>query len=173
MRRKSPGTSSHRWPSPIAIAYLAGNFFFGIYRTQWKYAGAVDAINIVLSIGVVSIFLFAINAFLDPRHIPLTTNVVAPALMLLAMGGIKFGPRLIASRNPFAGYDAGVKNILIVGAGHTGQLLAREFIHNRRWQYRPVGFIDDDRRLRGVRIPTRSRCWATASILLKCVRRSG
>jgi FlaA1/EpsC-like NDP-sugar epimerase len=137
---------------PIAAAYLVGNGASGVYRTQWKYAGASDAFTLVLSIGVVSIFLFAINAFLDPRHIPLTVNVVAPALMLLAMGGMKFGPRIIASRNPFAGYDAGVKNVLIIGAGHTGQLLAREFVHNRRWQYRPVGFIDDDRRLRGVRM---------------------
>ncbi len=136
----------------IALAYLVGNFFFRIYRTSWKYAGIVDALNIALSIGVVSIFLFAINAFLSPRHIPLTVNVVAPALMLIAMGGIKFWPRLWASRNPFGGYDAGVKNVLIVGAGHTGQLLAREFLQNPRWQYRPIGFVDDDRRLRGVRI---------------------
>lgn len=136
----------------IALAYLTGNFFFRIYRTSWKYAGIVDAFNIGLSIGVVSIFLFAINAFLSPRHIPLTVNVVAPALMLIAMGGIKFWPRLWASRNPFSGYDAGVKNVLIVGAGHTGQLLAREFLQNPRWQYRPIGFVDDDRRLRGVRI---------------------
>jgi FlaA1/EpsC-like NDP-sugar epimerase len=136
----------------IAASYLLGNIFFRIYRTSWKYAGIVDAFNIALSIGVVSIFLFAINAFLSPRHIPLTVNVVAPALMLIAMGGIKFWPRLWASRNPFAGYDAGVKNVLIVGAGHTGQLLAREFLQNPQWQYRPVGFVDDDRRLRGVRI---------------------
>jgi len=136
----------------IALAYLIGNFSFRIYRTSWKYAGIVDALNIALSIGTVSIFLFAINAFLSPRHIPLTVNVVAPALMLIAMGGIKFWPRLWASRNPFGGYDAAVKNVLIVGAGHTGQLLAREFLQNPRWQYRPVGFVDDDPRLRGVRI---------------------
>jgi FlaA1/EpsC-like NDP-sugar epimerase len=136
----------------IAISYLTGNVFFRIYRTSWKYAGIVDAFNLALSIGLVSIFLFAINAFLSPRHIPLTVNVVAPALMLIAMGAIKFWPRLWASRNPFAGYDAAVKNVLIVGAGHTGQLLAREFVQNRRWQYKPVGFVDDDRRLRNVRI---------------------
>ncbi|MBF6600967.1 MAG: polysaccharide biosynthesis protein [Dehalococcoidia bacterium] len=136
----------------IAASYIAGNLLFRVYRTSWKYAGIVDALNIALSIGVVSIFLFAINAFLSPRHIPLTVNVVAPALMLIAMGGIKFWPRLWASRNPFAGFDAAVKNVLIVGAGHTGQLLAREFLQNPQWQYRPVGFIDDDRRLRGVRI---------------------
>ena len=136
----------------IAVSYIAGNVFFRIYRTSWKYAGIVDAFNLALSIGVVSIFLFAINAFISPRHIPLTVNVVAPALMLIAMGGIKFWPRLWASRNPWGGYDAAVKNVLIVGAGYTGQLLAREFVQNRVWQYKPIGFIDDDRRLRGVRI---------------------
>lgn len=136
----------------IAVSYITGNFLFRIYRTSWKYAGIVDAFNLALSIGLVSIFLFGVNVFLNPRHIPLTVNMVAPALMLIAMGGIKFWPRLWASRNPFGGYDAAVKNVLIVGAGHTGQLLAREFLQNPRWQYRPVGFIDDDRRLRGVRI---------------------
>ena len=136
----------------IALAHITGNFCFRIYRTSWKFAGIVDALNLALSIGVVSIFLFAINVFLNPRHIPLTVSVTAPALMLIAMGGIKFWPRLWASRNPFGGYDAGVKNLLIVGAGHTGQLLAREFLQNPRWQYKPVGFVDDDKRLRGVRI---------------------
>ncbi|HEY8171584.1 MAG TPA: nucleoside-diphosphate sugar epimerase/dehydratase [Dehalococcoidia bacterium] len=138
--------------APIAAAYIVGNFFFRIYRTSWKYAGIVDAFNLAVSIGVVSVFLFSVDVFLNPRHIPLTVMVVAPALMLIAMGAVKFWPRLWASRNPFGGYDAGVKNVLIVGAGHTGQLLAREFLQNPRWQYRPIGFVDDDRRLRGVRI---------------------
>lgn len=136
----------------VVAAHLAGNFAFGAYRTKWKFAGAVDAFSLVLSVGFVSIFLFSINAFLNPRHIPLTVNVVAPALMLLMLFGVKFGPRLLAAWGPFGGYDAGVRNVLIVGAGHTGQLLAREFLQNRRWQYRPIGFIDDDSRLRGVRI---------------------
>ncbi len=139
--------------APVIVgAHLFGNLGFRIYRTSWKYAGIVDAFNIAVSIGVVAVLLFAINVFLSPRHIPLTVNVVAPALMLIGLGTIKFWPRLWSSRNPFGGYDAGVKNVLIVGAGHTGQLLAREFLQNPRWQYRPVGYIDDDRRLRGVRI---------------------
>ena len=156
----------------IAASYLAGNVLFRIYRTSWKYAGIVDALNLALSIGMVSIFLFGINAFLRPRHIPLTVNVVAPALMLIAMGGIKFWPRLWASRNPFGGFDAGVKNVLIVGAGHTGQLLAREFLQNPRWQYRPVGFVDDDRRLRGVRIHSVNVLGDRHDIPPVCTRRS-
>jgi FlaA1/EpsC-like NDP-sugar epimerase len=137
----------------IVCAHITANVLFRIYRTSWKYAGIVDALNLAISIGVVSIFLFAINGiFFNPRHIPLSANLMAPPLMLIALGVVKFWPRLWASRNPFSGFDAGVKNVLIVGAGHTGQLLAREFLQNPRWQYRPVGFVDDDRRLRGVRI---------------------
>ncbi len=136
----------------IALSYLVGFFFFRIYRTSWKYAGMLDAVNLGIAIGVVSAFLFAVNAFFNPRHIPLSVNLIAPALMLLALGQTKFWPRLWASRNPFGGQDAGVRNVLIVGAGHTGQLLAREMQQNPLWQYRPVGFVDDDRRLLGVRI---------------------
>ena len=137
----------------IVGAHIASNVLFRIYRTSWKYAGIVDALNLAISIGVVSIFLFAINGiFFNPRHIPLSANLMAPPLMFIALGVVKFWPRLWASRNPFGGFDAGVKNVLIVGAGHTGQLLAREFLQNPLWQYRPVGFVDDDRRLRGVRI---------------------
>lgn len=155
----------------IVAAHLVANFLFRIYRTSWKYAGILDAVNLAVSIGAVSVFLLGINVFLNPRHIPLTVNVVAPALMVLAMGAVKFWPRLWASRNPFGGYDAGVKNVLIVGAGHTGQLLAREFLQNRRWQYRPIGFVDDDRRLRGVRIHSVTVLGDRLDIPLICERR--
>ncbi len=41
---------------------------------------------------------------------------------------------------------------MIVGAGDAGQLVAREFLHNPHWEYRPVCFVDDDPRKMGVRI---------------------
>jgi FlaA1/EpsC-like NDP-sugar epimerase len=156
----------------IAASHLISNFLFRIYRTSWKYAGMLDAVNLAVAIGAVSVLLFGINVFLNPRHIPLTVTVMAPALMLIAMGAIKFWPRLWTSRNPFGGYDAGVKNVLIVGAGHTGQLLAREFLQNPRWQYRPIGFIDDDRRLRGVRIHSVTVLGDRHDIKAICQRRS-
>src|SRR6185295_1055965 len=74
----------------IVVAYILGFYFFRIYRTSWKYAGIVDVVNIALAIGVVSILLFGINVFLNPRHIPLTVNITGPALALIAIGGIKF-----------------------------------------------------------------------------------
>ena len=141
---RRPGSS--RWPtSSVTI-------FFRIYRTSWKYAGIVDAVNLALSIGLVSIFLFAINVFLRPRHIPLTVNVTAPALMLIAMGGIKFWPRLWAVAQPVRRLRRRRQERADRRRRPHRPALAREFLQNPRWQYRPIGFIDDDRRLRGVRI---------------------
>lgn len=140
------------WPAIVA-AYLTGNYFFGIYRTAWQYASIADAMSLGSAVGLVSILLIGANVFLDPRHIPLTVTGMAPALIFLSMGVAKLWPRL-RSQAPFSGHgDAEhVQNVLIAGAGHTGQMLAREFLQHREWDYRPIGFIDDDPSKRGMRI---------------------
>lgn len=135
----------------LALAYIAGNYFFRIYRTDWKYAGMMDAINLALAVGLVSGIVFGVNSFLSPRHIPLSVNLMAAPLIFLGMGASKLWPRFWA-RNPFTAWGPTVQQVLIVGAGHTGQLLAREFLQHPQWQYRPVGYIDDDPRKKSMRI---------------------
>lgn len=135
----------------IVIPYLLGNYFFRIYRTAWQYAGIADAINLAFSVGTVSIILFGVNAFMSPRHIPLTVNVTAPALIYLAMGATKLWPRLRAA-NPLSAWSDASKRVLIVGAGHTGQFLARELLSNPGLGLRPVAFVDDDPHKRGLRL---------------------
>ena len=135
----------------IVLAYLAGNYFFGIYRTAWHYAGVADAMSLASAVGLVSIVLIGVNVFLNPRHIPLTVTGIAPALIFLSMGVAKLWPRLRAQA-PFTAWGGPVQHVLIAGAGHTGQMLAREFLQHPEWQYRPVGFVDDDPKKRGVRI---------------------
>jgi FlaA1/EpsC-like NDP-sugar epimerase len=127
----------------IVLAYIAGNYFFSIYRTAWQYASIADAINLASAVGLVSILLLGINVFLTPRHIPLTVTGIAPALIFLSMGVAKLWPRL-RTQTPFTGWGGPAQHVLIVGAGHTGQMLAREFLQHQEWQYRPIGFIDDD-----------------------------
>ncbi|MEX1254815.1 MAG: nucleoside-diphosphate sugar epimerase/dehydratase [Dehalococcoidia bacterium] len=135
----------------IVIAYLVSNYCFGIYRTAWQYAGIADAINLAFSVGLVSIILLGVNVFLNPRHIPLTTTGVAPALIFLSMGVAKLWPRLRA-QSPFTSFGGPQRQVLIAGAGHTGQMLAREFLQHPEWQYKPIGYVDDDAKKRGMRI---------------------
>lgn len=135
----------------IVLAYLVGNYFFGIYRTAWQYAGIADAISLASAVGLVSIVLIGINVFLNPRHIPLTVTGMAPALIFLSMSAAKLWPRLRAQA-PFASWGGPTRHVLVAGAGHTGQMLAREFLQHPEWEYKPIGFVDDDPRKKGVRI---------------------
>jgi FlaA1/EpsC-like NDP-sugar epimerase len=135
----------------IIVAYLIGNYLFGIYRTAWQYASLADAVNLASAVGLVSLLLFGVNAMLNPRHIPLTVTVYAPALIFLSMSLTKLWPRL-RSQTPFATWGGPMRHVLIAGAGATGQLLAREFLQHPEWEYKPVGFVDDDKRKRGIRI---------------------
>ncbi len=135
----------------IVVAYLVGNYFFGIYRTAWHYASVADAMSLASAVGLVSILLVGVNVFLTPRHIPLTVTGTAPALIFLSMGLAKLWPRL-RTQTPFTSWGGLVQRVLIAGAGHTGQMLAREFLQHPEWQYRPIGFVDDDPSKRGMRI---------------------
>lgn len=140
--------------APIVIAYLAANMVLGVYRTAWRYGSLRDVINLGTSVAVVTAGIFIINLLLpSPRHIPLSVNLVAGVLTFLAMTFVKLWPRLIASyASPFGESAEGTRRVLIFGAGDTGQLLAREMLHNRYLGYRPVGFVDDDPYKRGIRI---------------------
>lgn len=135
----------------IVLAYLIGNYGFGIYRTAWQYASIGDAISLASAVGLVSIVLLGINVFLNPRHIPLTVTGTAPALIFLSMGVAKLWPRL-RTQSPFAGWGGPTQRVLIAGAGTTGQMLARELLQHPEWQYKPLAFVDDDARKRGMRI---------------------
>ena len=44
------------------------------------------------------------------------------------------------------------QEVLIVGAGEGGQLIAREMQRTPRLRQTPIGFVDDDPRKRGMRI---------------------
>src|SRR3990170_4884906 len=135
----------------IILAYLTGNYFFGIYRTAWQYASLADAITLASAVGLVSVLLLGVNVFLTPRHIPLTVTGMAPVLIFLSMGVAKLWPRL-RTQAPFTGWGGPTQTLLLAGAGDTGQMLAREFLQHPEWGYKPIGFVDDDPKKRGMRI---------------------
>ncbi len=135
----------------IVLAYLVGNYSFGIYRTAWQYASVADAMSLASAVGLVSVLLFGVNVFLTPRHIPLTVTAMAPVFIYLSMAVAKLWPRL-REQAPFAHWGGPVQSLLIAGAGHTGQMIAREFLQHPEWEYRPIGFVDDDYRKTGMRI---------------------
>jgi FlaA1/EpsC-like NDP-sugar epimerase len=143
------------WVVPlIALGYIFANTVFGVYRTAWQYGGTLDAVYLGLAVSLVTVIAFGVNLMLEHRPIPLSVNLIGGAFIFLFMGLVKLSPRLMVSGGlPFVGWTGeGAQRVLIVGAGNTGQLLAREMRRNREWNYRPVCFVDDDPRKKGMRI---------------------
>jgi FlaA1/EpsC-like NDP-sugar epimerase len=139
----------------IVLCYLACNYLFGIYRTAWRYGGLADVVSLAQASGVATLILFLVNWAQHRRDIPLSVVVIGGALSFLVSGFFKLSPRLLA-RRWWIESSSPAKRLLIVGAGNTGELVAREFLQHQSWGYHPVCFVDDDyskRRMRIHRLP--------------------
>lgn len=139
----------------IAAGYVAANFIFGLYHAAWKYGGIRDLFYLAMAVVSVTLIAFAVN-FLDfafaRRDLPLSVNLIGGGIVFLTMASTKLWPHLNVTQFTVTSRNGGGKRVLIVGAGDSGQLVAREFLHNPHWGFRPVCFVDDDRKKVGVRI---------------------
>jgi FlaA1/EpsC-like NDP-sugar epimerase len=133
----------------IALAFVGANLFFGVYRTIWTYGSVGDILALFRPVAMVTLGLFAGNALLQERHLPLSVILIAGALIFPGMAMMKMRARLLL-RLPWGSVAS--RRLLIVGAGRNGQLLARELQNSPELNLQPIGFVDDDSRKHHTRI---------------------
>ncbi|MBU4261430.1 MAG: polysaccharide biosynthesis protein [Proteobacteria bacterium] len=144
------------WLTFIALpVYAAFFWYFGLYRGLWRFASMPDLSRIVQSVFLGSVVLTLLAAlFYRLEGVPRTTLVLTPLLLVIALTGPRFCYRWYKDQRLRLPKQEGIR-VLIVGAGHAGELLLRDLIHNRK--YLPVALIDDDRKkhnreIHGVRV---------------------
>src|SRR3954449_1827124 len=129
----------------------------GLYHKLWRFVDAKDFEAIVRAVVMASTVLVAVF-FLIPTSVTVDPprGVIALDLLLtLALvAGTRFVVRMVTERRPFRGPIArsGAREVLIVGAGNGGQLVAAELRRNPGLGGTPIGFVDDDPRKQGMRI---------------------
>jgi FlaA1/EpsC-like NDP-sugar epimerase len=143
------GTFTLRVLPFIVAAFVAANVIFGVYRTVWAYGSLGDIIALFRPVLLVTVGTFAVNLLASDRGLPLSVILFAGALVFPGMAVVKMRTRLLR-RLPWVGSAS--RRLLILGAGHTGQLLAREMQNSQSLNYQPVGFLDDDPRKQNSRI---------------------
>lgn len=146
----------------IALVFrMATLYYFGMYQRYWRFVSVFDFAQLTLAMSLAlaatgtgfAILREIVPTFLLPRSIP----IIDAMLGLLIVGGMRASVRLtenmrqgIATRKH--GYLQDTERTLIVGAGYTGALLAREIRDNKNIHLHLTGFIDDDRLKWGTRI---------------------
>jgi UDP-GlcNAc:undecaprenyl-phosphate GlcNAc-1-phosphate transferase len=137
---------------PIVIAcHLISFFVVGVYRGLWRYVSASD-LSVYLkgiAMGSIATVLTLVYLYRFEGYSRSVFIINAMALGLLVIGS-RVSFRLVA--------DAaerrlkGRASVIIYGAGDAGVVVVRELRNNPRYEFKPVGFIDDDPGKLGKRI---------------------
>jgi FlaA1/EpsC-like NDP-sugar epimerase len=138
----------------IAAVYVVANLLFGVYRTVWAYGSLGDILALLRPVALATVLIFGVNFWVNERDLPLSVILIAGELIFPGMAFVKMRTRLL-TRLPRAAVTS--QRLLILGAGHTGQALARELQNSPGLNYQPIGYLDDDprkqkRRMHGLRV---------------------
>jgi FlaA1/EpsC-like NDP-sugar epimerase len=149
---------------PVVAGSLAVFTVFRLYQKFWRYSGLRDLEAVVSACVVAVLFLAAYVAAFSPvetassrGNIGLSVPASVLALHLLLSLAFLLGARMVARtfhERRLRGFRArrDARGVIIVGAGSGGRLLLREVLLNPSLGLTPLGFVDDDPRLRGSRV---------------------
>ncbi len=126
---------------------------FGLYQKWWRYVSGRDFLLIVRAVAVASAILVVVFAVAKPFNhaLPRSVEVTDFVLTMLLIAGARLAVRLIVER-PQRGARVPKHEVLVVGAGSGGQMVVRELQLNPNLGATAIGFVDDDRRKRGMRM---------------------
>ncbi len=169
------------WVIPVCLLGIA---VFGAYQRLWTFVGQREYEAVVKGVVIATLVIVGAIALLHPVQTPagyaqkhgallrISTTVTLPAsiialFLLLALAlliGSRFAVHLVVEgRVRSFRTTPGAREVLIVGGGEGGRLVARELARNPELRMRPVGFVDDDPRKLGIKDEYGLRVLATTS----------
>jgi UDP-GlcNAc:undecaprenyl-phosphate GlcNAc-1-phosphate transferase len=137
---------------PIVIACQLLSFFtVGVYRGLWHYLTTADLLTYIkgVALGTVCSVIALLYRYRFSGYSRSVFIIYAMALLLLLVCS-RYSFRLIAEMADRG--RPGSQRVAIYGAGEGGALLLRELWRNPRYDYRIVGFFDDDLSKSGKRL---------------------
>lgn len=122
-----------------------------LYRGRYRMASFEEIFGLGVTVVAVSgiLLVLALLVLVDGSF-PRATAVLAPPIALMAMAGARCTYRAFKHRRGAAPYDA--ERVLIYGAGDAGYQLIRLISAETESLYDVVGFIDDARAKRNLRL---------------------
>jgi len=124
---------------------------FRMYRKIWKYASFREFITIVECLALSAAIMIFVFYILEAPYFPKSILIIDFLLTLILVATSRYSARLF-NELKFGSIYTRKKRALIIGAGDAGEMIAREMIRQKNSQYKPVGFLDDDKAKLGQQI---------------------
>ncbi|MGM0365876.1 MAG: polysaccharide biosynthesis protein [Actinomycetota bacterium] len=124
---------------------------FGMYRKIWKYASFREFITIIECLALSAAIMIFVFYILEAPYFPKSILIIDFLLTLIMVATSRYSARLF-NELKFGSIYTRKKRTLIIGAGDAGEMIAREMIRQKNTQYKPVGFLDDDKAKLGQQI---------------------
>lgn len=160
-------------------------YFFDVYRGMWRYTSLIDLFNIVKasvfsSMAIVFLIVFSRNFTGFARSVFVIDSILTILFISCSRVFLRLYFEMVSEEKSsgnlmdrFSGRRKKRKeatNLLIIGAGDSGEKIFREIRDNIRLNYHVVGFLDDDyakqrRMIHG--IPVIGRVDELQSVVLK------
>ncbi len=140
----------------LLVVKTGGYFLLGLQRQSWaKFAfrdlGTILRFVFSISLGASIVLILFGFQWQVPRSIGILDGLVTLFFMVGVRAVVRY---LDESRRGYSVTDKKRKNVLIIGAGEAGSLLAREMLRHPETGLQPIGFLDDDQGKIGHRIAT-------------------
>ena len=132
----------------VLLVTVAAHAGFGLYSGVLRFASVLEARQVLAAQAVV-LAVLALSLLLVERLVPLSVPIVATILNCGMAGATRFWSRLLRWRS-LTGKDHDGERLVVIGAGEVGVALAKDVQVHHAAQL--VGFVDDDPRLRGLRV---------------------
>jgi len=123
----------------------------GVYRSLLRFSGAHSIKDLAKSCAILGVLLtiFLVMLRVNDR-IPRTLAVLAPLILFIFLSTARLVLSSLLRETLYSRHRRGRRNVLIYGAGVVGRELTAS-IHDDP-EFHVVGFVDDDRVLRGRRL---------------------
>ena len=147
-------------PGPIItflVIKIASFSYFGLYRGMWRYTGLWDVINVLKGNFFASVTLFLLFFYLlSVQNISKSVFILDFIVISLLLGSIRVGVRVFYNHFLMVVKNSKItknkKNVIIIGAGNTGESILRQFLEQPKNKINVICFLDDNPNKIGSRI---------------------
>jgi len=136
------------WLPIFIVLKLSIFYFFGLYKVIWRFTSIWELLKIVKAVTFGSVTIILCLWFTSGfEGFPRSILFLDYMLTIFATSVSRLSVRIYFTHfynKPLLSKESSKKKLLLIGAGRTGEKIAREIIDTPASPYSIAGFIDDD-----------------------------